>query len=166
MVKLSRLLLIAWTVISGLALLSSATVADAVCPQVGFTIVEPHASAATRAVRVGKNQTLFVQREPITTTSDIVEIKLVREFDDDADLLIKFTPAADQRLHDATTNHSGRRIAFMFNDEVLLNVVWEGPYGIDPGGTRVSMHHGMKRFPKLMKAIRGCTGATAGDRTP
>jgi hypothetical protein len=49
--------------------------------------------------------------------------------DDDATLLIKFTPAADQRLHDATTNHSGMRIAFLFDDEVLINSVWEGPYG-------------------------------------
>ncbi len=165
MVKLSGFLVIAWTVISGIALLSSAAVADANCPQVGFTIVEPHASSATRAVKVGTNQTLFVRRVPITTTSDIVEIKLVRESagdnDDDADLLIKLTPAADQRLHDATTNHSGRWIAFMFNDEVLINSEWEGPYGFDPGEKRVSMMHGMKRAQKLMKAIRGCIGETA-----
>lgn len=76
---------------------------------------EPHASSATRAIKVGRNQTIFVRRVPITTTRDIVRIRLVADDNDDASLLIKFTSAADQRLHDATTNHSGMRIAFMFN---------------------------------------------------
>jgi len=161
MVKTSKLILIAWTLITGFGLVAIAAPADAACPQVGFTIVEPSASSITRPVSVGKNQTIFVRRVPLTTTGDIVEIRLVQESagdnEDDADLLIKFTSVADQKLHDATTNHSGRRIAFMFNDELLLNVVWEGRYGMDPGGTRVSMHHGMKRLPRLMQAIRGCT---------
>src|SRR6516164_2063202 len=69
-------------------------------------------------------------------------------------------PAAAQRLHDATTNHSGLRIAFMADDDVLLNVVWEGPYGVDTDGTQVSLEHGMKRARRLMEAIRGCTGAS------
>jgi hypothetical protein len=152
----------------GLALVFSASVAHAACPQVGFTIVEPHASSATRPVSVGKDQTLFVQRVPITTTSEIVEIRLVADDNadgkDDASLLIKFTPAADQRLHDVTTNHSGLRMAFMFNDEVLTNVVWKGPYGVDPGGIQVSIRHGMAQARRLMTAIRGCIGTTAGDR--
>jgi len=155
MVKVSRGVIVAWTVIG--ALLSS-TAARADCPQVGFTIVEPHASSATRPVKLGKTETLFVRRVPITTTSDIVDIRLVADGDDDASLLIKFTPAADQRLHEATTNQSGLRIAFMFNDEVLLNVVWEGPYGMDLGGSTVSKRHGMKPLQRLMTAIRGCTG--------
>lgn len=164
MVKLSRLLVIGWTAISGFVLFSGAAAANAACPRVGFTIVEAHASSATRPVRVGKNQTLFVRRVPITRTSDIVQIRLVDDgYDDDASLLIKFTRAADQRLHDATTNQSGRRIAFMFNDEILVNAVWEGPYGMDLGGTTVSIRHGMKRARRLMKAIRGCTDPNGGS---
>lgn len=168
--KLGRLFVVAWTVLVGSTLSFIAPAANAACPQVGFTVVEPHASLATRPVRIGKDQTIFVRRVPITTTSDIIKIRLVRELagesNDGADLLIKFTPAADQRLHEATTNHSGRRIAFMFNDAVLINVVWEGPYGFDPGGVRVSMNHGLKQGQQLMKAIRGCTGAPAGDEKP
>jgi preprotein translocase subunit SecD len=117
-------------------------------------------------VSVGNNRTIFVRRESITTTSDIAEIKLVADGDDGASLLLKFTPAATQRLHDATTNHSGRRIAFMFDDEVLNNVVWEGPYGLDADGAQVSMSRGMERARRLIKAIRGCTAAPVGDRTP
>jgi hypothetical protein len=146
---------------TGLPLLSGAAAAKAFCPRVGFTIVEPHASRVTRPVKAGKDQTLFVRRVPITTTSDIVEIKLVADGQDDASLLIKFTPAAAQRLHDATTNHSGLRIAFMADDDVLLDAVWEGPYGMETYGTQVSMRHGMKRAQRLVKAIRGCTDATA-----
>jgi hypothetical protein len=161
-----RPLVLALAVISALALLSGNTVAGASCPAVGFTVVEPHPSSETRAVRVGASQTIFVRREPITTTSDIVEIKLADDGDDDASLLLKFTPAASRRLHDATTNHSGLRIAFMADDQVLLDVVWEGPYGLDSDGAQVSMQHGMKRARKLMEALRGCTGTPAGDRTP
>jgi hypothetical protein len=165
MVKLSRLLLSAWTVISGLALVSSAALASGACPQVGFTIVEPSASSATRPVTVGKGQTLLVRREPLTATGDIVDIRLAADVssdsNDDASLYIKLTPVVDQRLHDATTNHSGMRIAFMVNDEVLTNVVWDGPYGMDLGGVRVSMSHGMAQARKLMKAIEGCTANRA-----
>lgn len=99
----------------------------------GFTIIEPHASPATRPVKIGEDHTIFIRRVPITTISDIVKIRLVRELagpsNDAEDLLIKFSPTADQRLHDATTNHSGRRLVFMFNDEVLLNIVWDGAIG-------------------------------------
>src|SRR6185312_7612940 len=116
------MLALASAVISGLAPVSSDAVASASCPKVGFTVVEPHASSETRAVRVGRNQMIYVRRVPITTTSDIVEIKLLDDGDDDAGLRIRFTPAAAQSLHDATTHHPGLRIAFMADDEVLLNV--------------------------------------------
>ena len=167
MVELSKIIVIAWTVIGGFGLLSSAWEANAACPQVGFTWAEPHASTATHTVKIGKNIVIYVRRVPITTTSDIVDIKLVSDDDSDgASLLIKFNPAADQRLHDATTNQSGRWLAFMFNDEVMVDSQWEGPYGMELGGTRVSMRHGLKRGRKLMKAISGCTGATAGAGRP
>jgi len=49
----------------------------------------------------------------------------------------------------------------MANDEVLLNVVWQGPYGMGTDGTQVSMRHGLKRAQKLVKAIAGCNAATS-----
>lgn len=156
--KLPKARLVTWTAISALVLLCGTAVANASCPQVGFALVEPHASSATRPVKVGKNKTIFVRRVPITTTRDIAQLKLVRDGGDDASLLIKFTPAADQRLHDETTNISGQRIAFIFDDEVLIDTVWEGPYGMYRGGTQVSMRHGLARARKLIKAIQGCTG--------
>lgn len=167
MFKTARLFVLALAVISEVAVLSGSAVAGASCPQVGFTVVEPHSSRETRAVKVGRHRVIYVRRVPITTTGDIVDIRLVSDDDGDgASLLIKFTPSADQRLHDATTNHAGMRLAFMFNDELLVDTVWEGPYGMDLGGTRVSMRHGMKRAQRLMHAIHGCTGVTAGYSTP
>ena len=163
MCKFAKLLIIGWAAILGLALVCGSAGAAAACPQVGFTIVEPHASAETRPVH-WNNQTIFVRRMPITKTSDITEIKL--EGDDfDANILLKVNPAATKRLVDATNNHAGRRIAFMFNDEVLLNVQIPGSQGFDGSGEQVSIRHGMERARILMKAIRGCTGAPAADRT-
>ena len=167
MFNMATHLVIVWA-LAWVAMTSGIAVADAACPKVGFTVVEAHATPETRPVRVSQAQTLFVRREFITTTSDISEIKLVAGGgnDDDATLQIKFTPAADQRLHDATSNHSGMRIAFMFDDEVMINVIWQGPYGMDLGGNQVSMLHGKNKAQKLMKEIQGCTSVTAGDRTP
>ena len=162
-----RLLVIGLAVISQFAPPSGNAIASESCPKVGFTVVEPHPSSETRAIKVGRGQTIYVRQVPITTTSDIVEIKLADHDDGDyATLLIKFTPPADQRLHEATTNHSGMRIAFMADDEVLLSVIWEGQWGMYTGGTQVSIQHGAKRARKLMKALQGCIGATAVDRTP
>jgi hypothetical protein len=158
MFKLAKHCIVVWAIALGAA--------HAACPKVGFTVVEPQATAETRPLKVGGNQTIFVRREPITTTGDIIDIKLAGGGgnDDDATLQIKFTAAADQRLHDATTNHSGMRLAFLFDDEVLINVVWEGPYGADLGGSQVSVQHGLKQAQSLMRAIRGCTAATAANK--
>jgi hypothetical protein len=151
---------------SGVATLHAA---DATCPKVGFTVVEPHATPETRALKVGGGRRVFVHRQWITTTGDISEIKVAQPHDgddDDASIQIKFIPAADQRLHDTTTNHSGMRFAFLFNDEVLNNVVWQGPYGTYLGGIQVSIPHGLKEAQKLMRAIKGCIANTSGDAKP
>jgi len=117
--------------------------------------------------RCSPSRGIRIHRQWITTTSDLSEIKVAHPHDgddDDANIQIKLIPVADQRLHDTTTNHSGMRFAFLFNDEVLLNVVWQGPYGTDLGGIQLSVPHGMKQAQKLMKAIDGC--AAAGNGTP
>jgi preprotein translocase subunit SecD len=144
-------------------LISADAIANATCPQVGFTIVEPHASSKTRPIRVDTHQTIYVRRVPITTTKDIVDIKLGGN-DYDAEIQLKFTPAATKRLIDATNNHAGRRIAFMFDDEVLINVVIPGSNGFNAEGAQVSIRHGMSESRRLMTAIRGCTSAAAASR--
>jgi len=143
--------------------------ADAACPKVGFTVVEPHATVATRSLSVGEHREVFVHRQWITTTRDISEIKVTHPHDgddDDANIEIKLFPAADQRLHDTTTNHSGMRFAFLFNDRVLNNVVWQGPYGTYLGGIQVSIPHGLKEAQKLMKAIEGCIATSSVGAKP
>jgi preprotein translocase subunit SecD len=154
--KLAKRLVVA----GALAALCPGMLAHAACPKVGFTVVEPHASAQTRPLKIDGKQTIFVRRELITTTSEITELEIKSANDGDPDdvlILLKFTPAADQRLHDATTNRSGMRIAFLFNDEVVSNIVWQGPYGMYTGGTQLSIPHGMPEARKLMNAIQGCT---------
>jgi preprotein translocase subunit SecD len=161
-----RLVLALLVVFPGVVTLQAA---DAACPKVGFTVVEPHATAATRSLKVGEHREVFVHRQWITTTSDISEIKVTHPHDgddDDANIEIKLFPEADQRLHDTTTNHSGMRFAFLFNDEVLNNVVWQGPYGTYLGGIQVSIPHGMKEAQKLMKAIEGCIATPAAGAKP
>jgi hypothetical protein len=168
MPHLSKRLVVFWTIVLGLVMAFSGVTASASCPEVGFTVVEPHATPETRAIEVGKNRTIFVRRDALTTTRDISDIKLLLNHDaadDDGTIQIKFIPKADQKLHEATTNHSGMRIAFLFNDEVLINVVWQGRYGMDLGGSQVDIRHGLNKARELMKAIQGCTAANATGRT-
>ena len=151
---------VVWMMALGMFLSSQGAVANAACPEVGFAVVEPAATSTTRTVKASKNRSIFVQRDLITTTRDITEMKLFRPYDgdkDDVTIQLKFAPSADQRLHEATTNHSGMRIAFLFDDQVLLNAVWEGPYGMDTGGSQVSLDHGLRIARKLRDAIKGCT---------
>jgi hypothetical protein len=167
--NLAKRLIVIWTIVLGVVVTSCGAAPDASCPEVGFTVVEPRATSETRPVQSRTNQTIFIRKEWITTTSDIAELKIARpEYGDEGDvlILIKFTPVADQRLHDATTNRSGMRLAFMFDDEVVLNFVWEGPYGTYTGGTQVSVQRGMDQAQRLIKAMRGCTGITVGDPLP
>jgi hypothetical protein len=167
MLKLPKRLVVAWSILVSMAMTCNVVAAEAACPKVGFTVVEPHATSQTRSLKVAGRRTVFVHRQWITTTRDISEINVTHPHDgddDDANILIKFIPAADQRLHDTTTNHAGMRFAFLFNDEVLNNIVWQGPYGTYLGGIQVSIPHGMKQAQKLMKAIAGCTAP--GYRAP
>lgn len=151
---------------AAIAMSSCGTNPEPMCPDVGFTVVEPNASPAIRPARDRADHTINIRRDWITTTSDIAEIRIAPpEYGDDGDvlILIKFTPEADQRLHDATTDRSGMRMAFMFNDEALLNFVWEGPYGMYTGGSQVSMQRGMKHAQRLMKEMRACKGVIVRD---
>ena len=153
----------------GLVLIATGTGVGAVasgCPQVGFTLVEPHATRDTRPVKWG-NTTIFVHKMPITKTSEITGIKVVSDGmlldgPDDAVIQLRLTPAADQRLHAATTNHSGMRVAFMFGDQVMNNVVWQGPYGMDTGGVQISLSRGRQLAKSLPGAVKGCTADAAG----
>lgn len=149
-----------------LLMTGAAAHAAATCPRVGFTIVEAHSTPQTRALKAGP-RTVFVHRDLLTTTADITELRLVHPHDgdpDDVSILVKFTPDVEENLIDATTNHSGIRLAFVFNDEIMLNIKWEGPYGMYPGGTQLSIPHGMKKAQRLQRAVQGCIPPGTNDR--
>jgi len=125
------------------------------CPRVDLTLVEPSASSETRAVKLGEH-TLFVRRAAITTTSDISDIKVAGD-DADTSIQVKYKPDAAARLLDATTGHDGLKLAFVVDDDVWLSFTWQGPYGIGPAGTQLSLRHGMAKAQRLMESIRSCT---------
>ncbi len=131
----------------------------------GFTVVEPKASPETRPLGIGKNHTIFVRRAALTTLADISEIRLAGD-DVDTLILITFNPAAASRLHDATTDRSGLRMAFVADDNVVMAFTWEGPYGMDTDGSKLSIPHGMARARPLVEAIRRCMVASSRERTP
>ena len=137
-----------------LAAASTEAVAQVSCPRVDLTLVEPGSSSETRPVKLG-DQTIFVRQSALTTTSDISEIKISGD-DFETLILIKYKPAAAARLLDATTNHDGLQMAFVVDDDVLLAFTWQGPYGIDPGGTQLSIRPGLARPEKLAESLRSC----------
>lgn len=137
----------------------STAAAKASCPRVDLTLVEPSASAETRAVKLGEH-TVFVRRNAITTTGDISEIKVAGD-DFDTSIHIKYKPDAAARLLDATTNRDGLKLAFVVDDNVWLAFTWQGPYGIGPDGTQLSIRHGLAKSQRLVESIRNCADAQA-----
>ena len=125
------------------------------CPRAGFTLVEPSASAATRPVKAGP-RVLFVRKDALTVTGDLTEIKLGGDRYDTA-LLMKFTLEAARRLHDATANHDGLRIAFTVGDRVVSAITWSGPYGMDADqGVQISLGRPTPQVRPMVKAIQRC----------
>jgi preprotein translocase subunit SecD len=120
-----------------------------------MTIIESSSSPATRAVRQG-DDTVFVRRNGITTTSDIAKITVAGD-DALASIQIDYTPQAADRLFDATSNGDGLRMAFVVDNEVWLAFTWEGPDGIGPNGSQISLLNGMDRAQSLVEAMRACT---------
>ncbi|MGZ3274438.1 MAG: SecDF P1 head subdomain-containing protein [Caulobacteraceae bacterium] len=141
--------------------IASGAAAAPSCPNAGWVVVERKASAETRPVKDRPNHRIFVRRAQITTTADLTEIKL----DGDAyDTLVqmKFTPEAAKRLHDATTDKSGLRIAFVTDDRVISAVTWTGPYGMDAEyGAQISLGRASSEVRPLVEAIQKCVGAGA-----
>jgi Family of unknown function (DUF6152) len=125
------------------------------CPRAELTLVEASASAETRAVRLA-DHTVFVRRKAITTTDDISEIKVAGD-DFDTSIHIKYKPDAAARLLDATTGHDGLKLAFVVDDDVWLAFTWQGPYGIGPDGTQLTIRHGLAKAQRLMESVRSCT---------
>ena len=75
---------------------------------------------------------------------------------------MKFTPEAARRLHDATTNTSGLRIAFVSDDQAISVVTWSGPYGMDADrGVQISLGGPASEVRPLIAAIQRCVGSSA-----
>jgi hypothetical protein len=125
------------------------------CPRMELTLVEPGASSDTRVAKLGTG-VLHVRRDAITTTADISEIKVAGD-DFDMSIQFEYKPDAAHRLLDATTDHDGLKLAFVVDDDVWLAFTWQGPHGIGPGGTQLSLRHGLAKTQKLVESLRSCT---------
>lgn len=161
MFRSRRLLAAAWAAALGFAFVADQAAAAPSCPNLGFVVVEPKAAPETRPVRDGPHHRIFVRRDPITTTADITEIKLAGDAYDTL-ILLKFTPEAAQRLHDATTNRSGLRVALVADDQAISAVTWEGPYGMDANlGLQMSLGKPAPQLGPLVESIQACIGSNA-----
>ena len=151
-----RLVVAAWATALGVAFVSGHAAAAPSCPNAGFVVVERKASPETRPVSDGARHRIYVRRTPITTTADLTEIKLAGDAYDTL-ILLKFTPEAAQRLHDATTNNAGLRVAFVADDRALSAVTWEGPYGMDADlGVQMSLGKPAPEVRPVVEAIQAC----------
>ena len=161
MFRSPKLLAAACATTLGIALIARQAAAGPSCPSASWVTVERKASSETRPVRAGPHHRIFVRRTPITTTADITEIKLAGDAYDTL-VLLKFTPEAAQRLHDATTNKSGLHIAFVVDDLATSAVTWTGPYGVDADlGVQLSLRRPTPEVRSVVEAIQGCIGSNA-----
>jgi preprotein translocase subunit SecD len=130
-------------------------------PERRLVVVEAKASPQTRPVKAAPKGGIFVRKDQITTTTDLTEIKLAGD-EHDTQIQMTFTPEAAKRLHDATTNRSGIRIAFVTNDEVVSAVTWTGSYGMDADhGVQISLGGSAPQARPLVEAIEKCVGVKA-----
>jgi hypothetical protein len=144
-----------------IALAAQSAAAAPTCPNAGFTVVEAKASPLTRDVLIEPRGKLHVHREQLTNTSDLTEIRLDGDAYDTL-ILLKFTPEGAKRLHDATTNRSGMRGAFVIGDRALSAVTWTGPYGMDADlGIQISLGRPVSGLRPLIEAVQQCV-APAG----
>ncbi len=154
MFRLVRVLVagVAWACVAG------AAVAGPACPNAGFTVAELTPTPATHEIHGGPRGRLDVRREQITTTADIAEIKLGGDAYD-TQVLLRLKPEAARRLHDATTNRAGMRVAFVVDDLALGLVTWQGPYGMDADlGLQLSAGRPAPEFQPLIEAVQRCIG--------
>lgn len=150
-------------VLASLTIVTAASAASAApaCPTAGFTVVERKASALTRDVLDGPRAKLHVHREQLTNISDLAGISVTTDAYD-TQIQLKFTPEAAKRLHDATTNRSGMRAAFVIADRAVADATWEGPYGMDADlGIQMSLGRPVPQVRPLVEAVQACVGKDA-----
>lgn len=123
------------------------------CPRSEFVLVHSKAGENTRKVRYS-GKILNIDRSPIATSEDLAEVLLSKEYDVNA-VLLKYSPAATERLTRATTRNSGARFAFLVNEKVLLYIKWEGEFGLGDSGMQLSLRN-EKLAKRTADALKSC----------
>jgi hypothetical protein len=117
----------------------------------------PQASPETRAVAYGGG-TIHVSRAPLSTLADIVDV----HFDPPWAIQLAFKPDVGERMERITGSRPTFPMAFVVDDEAVINVVLQGGFGIGKGGLQVSVDRNEERIKKIYDALSRCVGAAHG----
>ena len=139
--------------IAAVLLGAAPTVNAAQCPRAEVVEVMPKASAETRPVAY-RNGTIHVSLVPLSTLKDIASVA----FDPETPLAIvlTFTPDAEDRMERITGSRPSFPMAFVVDDDAVVNVVLEGGFGIGKGGLQVSVDKNEERIKKIYDALSRC----------
>ncbi len=148
--------LIAASVVSGCV--PTGHVATETCPQVEFGVFHQQQLNNSRSVRGPDGRVIYFEQTPITRLQDISQARLGN---DEATVLMTFTPDAAKRLRSSTTGHSGVRLALVVDDQAPMAVVWEGDYGIEDGRMQFSFRS-KDTARELVRVIGRCTNESNG----
>jgi hypothetical protein len=138
------------------ALLSAAPQVNAAqCPRAEVVEVMPKASADTRSVAY-QNGTIYVSRTPISTLKDIAAVGFLPETP--WALTLTFKPEVEDRMERITGSRPRFAMAFVVDNDAIVNVVLEGGFGIGKGGLQVSVDRNDERIRRIYDALSRCVG--------
>ena len=132
----------------------AAVVAAQPCPRAEVVEVMPKASEETRPVTFGGG-TIHVSRAPITTLNDVVKVGL----NPPEAITLAFTREAGERMERITGSRPNFPMAFVVDNDALVNVVLQGGFGIGKGGLQVSVDSNFERVKRIYDTLSRCVAA-------
>lgn len=135
------------------ALLGAGQTASTQCPRAEVVEVMPKASAETRPVAY-QSGTIHVSRTPISTLADIAAV----DYDPETPwaIVLAFTPEVEDRMERTTGSRPNFPMAFVVDNDAIINVVLQGGFGIGKGGLQVSVDRREERIKTLYDALSRC----------
>lgn len=133
---------------------SATFVAAQPCPRAEVVEVMPKASAETRPVTYGSG-TIHVSKAPITSLNDVVKVGL----NPPEAIMLAFTPEAGERMERITGSRPNFPMAFVVDNDALVNVVLQGGFGIGTGGLQVSVDSTFERVKRMYDTLSRCVAA-------
>ena len=123
------------------------------CPRAEVVEVMSKASAETRPVTY-QGRIIHVSRAPLATLNDVVNVRL----NPPEAIQLTFTREVGERM-ERITARPNFPLAFVVDNDALVNVVLEGGFGIGTGGLQVSVDSNFERVKKIYDALSRCVAA-------